>query len=236
LDSAGNNCLLVARGIYREFETSEGTLEVLKGVDLQVSQGDMTAVVGESGVGKSTLLHILGGLDHPDQGEISIMGEKILSKNEAELARFRNRHIGFVFQHHYLLEDFSALENVMIPALVACQSPRDASSMAEQLLTEVGLSGRMRHRPRQLSGGEQQRVAVARALVNNPGLVIADEPSGNLDIKTGEKLHELLTQLNKTKQTTFLLATHNVDLARSCRKVVKLEDGRVKEVVENKER
>ncbi|MEW6014510.1 MAG: ABC transporter ATP-binding protein [Candidatus Zixiibacteriota bacterium] len=233
LDSAGNNCLLDARGISREFQTSEGPLEVLRGIDLQVYQGDMMAVVGESGVGKSTLLHILGGLDRPDSGEITLMGESILERNEAELALFRNRHVGFVFQHHYLLEDFTALENVMMPSLIAGHSVTEASRRAEQLLAEVGLSDRMKHRPRQLSGGEQQRVAVARALVNEPGLVIADEPSGNLDLKNGEKLHKLLSQLNISRGTTFLLATHNLDLARSCRKMVMLEYGRVKEIVVN---
>lgn len=233
LDSAGNNCLLDARGISREFQTSEGPLEVLRGIDLQVYQGDMMAVVGESGVGKSTLLHILGGLDRPDNGEITLMGESILERNEAEMAIFRNRHVGFVFQHHYLLEDFTAMENVMMPALIAGLSVTEATRRAEQLLAEVGLSDRMKHRPRQLSGGEQQRVAVARALVNEPGLVIADEPSGNLDLKNGEKLHKLLSQLNNSRGTTFLLATHNLDLARSCRKMVMLEYGRVKEIVVN---
>lgn len=233
LDSAGNNCLLDARGISREFQTSEGPLEVLRGIDLQVYQGDMMAVVGESGVGKSTLLHILGGLDRPDSGEITLMGELILERNEAEMAIFRNRHVGFVFQHHYLLEDFTAMENVMMPALIAGLSVTEATRRAEQLLAEVGLSDRMKHRPRQLSGGEQQRVAVARALVNEPGLVIADEPSGNLDLKNGEKLHKLLSQLNNSRGTTFLLATHNLDLARSCRKMVMLEYGRVKKIVVN---
>lgn len=233
MDSAGNNCLLDARGISREFQTSEGPLEVLRGIDLQVYQGDMMAVVGESGVGKSTLLHILGGLDRPDSGEITLMGESILERNEAEMAIFRNRHVGFVFQHHYLLEDFTAMENVMMPALIAGLSVTEATRRAEQLLAEVGLSDRMKHRPRQLSGGEQQRVAVARALVNEPGLVIADEPSGNLDLKNGEKLHKLLSQLNNSRGTTFLLATHNLDLARSCRKMVMLEYGRVKEIVVN---
>lgn len=193
----------------------------------------MMAVVGESGVGKSTLLHILGGLDRPDSGEITLMGEPILERNEAEMAIFRNRHVGFVFQHHYLLEDFTAMENVMMPALIAGLSVTEATRRAEQLLAEVGLSDRMKHRPRQLSGGEQQRVAVARALVNEPGLVIADEPSGNLDLKNGEKLHKLLSQLNNSRGTTFLLATHNLDLARSCRKMVMLEYGRVKEIVVN---
>lgn len=232
METAGNEHLLVARGVCRDFETSEGTLNVLKGVDLSMHKGDMTAVVGESGVGKSTLLHILGGLDKPTQGVLEIEGEQLFEKSETELARFRNSHVGFVFQHHYLLEDFTALENVMIPALIAGDSRRKAAARAEQLLAEVGLADRLKHRSRQLSGGEQQRVAVARALINEPDIVFADEPSGNLDIKTGEKLHRLLCRLNETGGITFLIATHNLDLARSCRKTVKLEDGLISETIQ----
>jgi lipoprotein-releasing system ATP-binding protein len=225
---------MVAAGICRSFETTEGTIEVLKGVNLELNQGDMVAVVGESGVGKSTLLHILGGLDKPNNGTVAINGEKLLTKSETELANFRNRHLGFVFQHHYLLEDFSALENVMMPYLIAGNDHKSAKSHAEQLLAEVGLSDRLTHRPRQLSGGEQQRVAVARALANNPNIVIADEPSGNLDIKTGEKLHRLLWELNETKGITFLMATHNYNLAHICRKIVKLENGIIADIKENR--
>ena len=167
-------------------------MQVLKGVDITLNRGAMVAVIGESGVGKSTLLHILGGLDRPTAGEIEIDNDPFLNKNESELATYRNANIGFVFQHHYLLEDFTALENVMIPALISGKSRPDATGISEQLLSDVGLSDRMTHYPGQLSGGEQQRVAVARALVNEPKVVLADEPSGNLDIKTGEKLHRLL--------------------------------------------
>lgn len=228
-ESANINPLLAAQGICRNFGTSEGNLEVLKGVNLNVYSGDMAVVVGESGVGKSTLLHILGGLDRPTQGTLMVDGQSFIDKSETELARFRNKNIGFVFQHHYLLEDFTALENTMMPGLIAGMSKIDASETAEQLLTDVGLKDRMKHRPKQLSGGEQQRVAVARALANMPKIVIADEPSGNLDIKTGEKLHQLLARLNETKGVTFLIATHNLDLAQSCRRVVKLEGGLVSE-------
>jgi lipoprotein-releasing system ATP-binding protein len=233
LDAAAKSHLLVARGICRTFRTSEGPLEVLHGVDLQMNRGDMVAVVGESGVGKSTLLHILGGLDRPTAGAVEVKGELFEHKSESELARFRNRNVGFVFQHHYLLEDFTALENVMMPALIAGNGKSEATRAAEQLLREVGLEGRMSHRPRQLSGGEQQRVAVARALVNNPGIVMADEPSGNLDIKTGERLHDLLDKLNNSHGITFLIATHNLELAKKCRKVVKLKNGLVDEVIED---
>ena len=230
MEATDINHLLVARGIHRNFTTSEGILEVLKGVDLNVVKGEMVAVVGESGVGKSTLLHVLGGLDHPSKGTVMVQGEKFEEKSESELARFRNRHIGFVFQQQYLLEDFNALENVVMPGLIADKDKSEAVERAEQLLADVGLSDRMHHMPHQLSGGEQQRIAVARALANDPGIVIADEPSGNLDIKTGEKLHELLAQLNQKRGITFLIATHNIDMARKCRKIVKLENGLVREV------
>ncbi|UCD93425.1 MAG: ABC transporter ATP-binding protein [Candidatus Zixiibacteriota bacterium] len=233
MEAAANSHLLVAHGICRTFRTSEGPLEVLRGVDLHMEAGDMVAVVGESGVGKSTLLHILGGLDRPSAGAVEVKGELFEGKSESELAQFRNRNIGFVFQHHYLMEDFNALENVMMPGLIAGKSKADASGAAEQLLREVGLENRTSHRPRQLSGGEQQRVAVARALVNSPGIVMADEPSGNLDIKTGERLHDLLDSLNISHRITFLIATHNLDLAKKCRKVVKLKNGLVDEVIED---
>lgn len=232
MEAIENNHLLSARGIKRIFDTSEGTLEVLKGVDLSINKGEMAAIVGESGVGKSTLLHILGGLDIPTEGVVEVRGEAFESKSESELAHFRNSHIGFVFQHHYLMEDFTALENVMMPALIAGKSKRDAKYIAEQLLEDVGLEHRLSHVPKKLSGGEQQRVAVARALANEPSLVIADEPSGNLDIKTGKKLHQLLAKINEEREITFLIATHNVDMAKTCRKMVKLENGLINETAE----
>ncbi|MEW5925735.1 MAG: ABC transporter ATP-binding protein, partial [Candidatus Zixiibacteriota bacterium] len=182
MEATGKNHLLAARNIHRNFKTTEGILEVLKGVNLEVDEGDMVAVVGESGVGKSTLLHVLGGLDRPTEGTVQVNGEIFGDKSETELARFRNTNIGFVFQQQYLLEDFTALENVMMPGLIADKSRSEADEIARELLADVGLSGRMNHMPNQLSGGEQQRVAVARALANKPRIVIADEPSGNLDI------------------------------------------------------
>ncbi len=233
METVGNDRFLQARGVCRYFETSEGLLEVLKGVDLDVSKGSMITITGESGVGKSTLLHILGGLDRPTEGYVEIDHEPLADKDESSLAAYRNRMIGFVFQHHYLLEDFTALENVMMPALVMGKDKTEAESIAELLLEDVGLKDRKTHRPNQLSGGEQQRVAVARALVNDPGIILADEPSGNLDIKTGERLHGLLNDLNKARGTTILVATHNKNLAARCDRTIKLADGRLCETAES---
>lgn len=233
MDAVGNDRFLQARAVCRSFETSEGLLEVLKGVNLDVSKGSMIAITGESGVGKSTLLHILGGLDRPTKGSVAIDNEPLADKSESCLAAYRNRTIGFVFQHHYLLADFSALENVMMPALIMGKDKKEAESIAELLLDDVGLTSRKNHRPNQLSGGEQQRVAVARALINNPGIVLADEPSGNLDTKTGEKLHRLLNDLNRSRGTTIVVATHNKDLAASCDRTIRLANGCLDETAES---
>lgn len=219
--------ILTATDVHRAFDTAEGTLEVLKGVTLQIRRGQMAAVVGASGVGKSTLLHLLGGLDRPTRGEVRLGEQKFRDMNETNLARLRNRRIGFVFQQHYLLDDFTALENVMIPMILAGETQSRATDRAELLLEEVGLTSRKTHRPRELSGGEQQRVAVARALANEPDVVLADEPSGNLDTATGRMLHELLHRLNAEKFTSFLIATHNRELADSCQTVFSLFDGQI---------
>ncbi len=216
--------ILQSTGIQRGFDTPEGRIEVLQDVNLELTRGEMVAVLGASGVGKTTLLHILGGLDRPDRGEIAFNGHPYADFSDAELASFRNRHIGFVFQFHYLLEEFSALENVMMPMLIAGKPSSDTRRRAELLLGEVGLSNRTGHRPAELSGGEQQRVAVARALAMDPELVIADEPSGNLDVDTGAALHSLLADLNRTQHTTFLIATHNLPLAEMAHRVVRLRE------------
>jgi lipoprotein-releasing system ATP-binding protein len=218
--------ILKSCNIHRGFDTPEGRIEVLQGVDLELTRGEMVAVLGASGVGKTTLLHILGGLDRPDKGEISFRDRSYGAMSETELADFRNRNVGFVFQFHYLLEEFSALENVMMPLLIASRARGDAIDRAELLLGEVGLKDRVSHRPAELSGGEKQRVAVARALAMDPDLVIADEPSGNLDVDTGRELHHLMVELNRTRQTTFLIATHNRPLADMAHRVVMLRDGK----------
>lgn len=223
------NNILSAKDIHREFRTASAVLHVLKGVNLEISSRETVAVTGASGVGKSTLLHILGGLDRPTRGEVRIKGVTLSNQSEKSLAMFRNERVGFVFQFHYLLEDFDARENTMIPMLVAGKRKSEAAGKAELLLGMVGLKDRMEHRPNQLSGGEQQRLAVARALANDPEIVLADEPSGNLDTATGRKLHELLFELNASQGVTFLIATHNQELAGSCARKMSIVDGLIVE-------
>lgn len=224
-----NNSILEATDLYRIFKTSDTTVNVLSGISITVPKGEMLAVTGASGVGKSTLLHLLGGLDKPTKGEIRIDNVLLNNKTEEELSLFRNKNVGFVFQSHYLLEDFSALENVMIPLLMGGKKRTEAAKKGELLLELVGLNDRKTHRPTQLSGGEQQRVAVARALANDPQIVLADEPSGNLDTDTGRKLHDLLFKLNRDFNTTFLIATHNKELAQGCNRQLKIIGGKLSE-------
>ncbi len=221
--------IVSAVDIHREFETAETKLHVLRGVTFDVRKGEMAAVTGVSGVGKSTLLHILGGLDRPTRGEVVVDGMSLNGRSEQWLAHFRNERIGFVFQHHYLLEDFTALENVMIPMLIAGKDRHTAKQKGELLLEQVGLTSRKGHRPAMLSGGEQQRVAVARALANSPGVVLADEPSGNLDTATGRRLHDLLLRLNAEQGITFVIATHNHELAGKCHRQWEIVDGTIRE-------
>jgi ABC-type lipoprotein export system ATPase subunit len=219
-----SDVILRSTNIHRGFNTPQGRIEVLKGIDLELARGEMVAVLGVSGVGKTTLLHILGGLDRPDQGEVYFNDTAYSSLSETGLAAFRNRHVGFVFQFHYLLSEFSALENVMMPMMIARQSRGRARERAELILDQVGLSNRTGHKPAELSGGERQRVAVARALAADPDLVIADEPSGNLDTETGKQLHRLLADLSKTGRTTFLIATHNQPLADMSDRIIQLNN------------
>ncbi len=224
-----NKTVLSAEDIHREFVTAEAVLPVLRGLTLHLQAGDMVAVTGASGVGKSTLLHILGGLDRPTRGEVKINGISLIGQSEKQLAGFRNKKVGFVFQFHYLLQDFTAEENVMMPMLIAGSDKASARTKAELLLEQVGLTSRKSHRPNQLSGGEQQRVAVARALANDPEIVLADEPSGNLDTSTGRNLHDLLFHLNTDKKITMLIATHNEELATKCNRRMAIVDGLIRE-------
>ncbi len=201
-------------------------MEVLKGVDLAFSQGEKVAIVGASGVGKSTLLHVLGTLDRPTAGKVLYEGKDIFNMNEKDLALFRNREIGFVFQFHHLLPEFNALENTMMPCLIQGLPKREASSHAEVILNLVGLKERLSHKPGELSGGEQQRVAVARALVLGPKVLLADEPTGNLDTKTGESVLDLLQELNQIKGVTLIIVTHNLKLAEKMTRQIQLVDGK----------
>lgn len=218
--------LLAARALEKSYPTGGGrTLHVLRRLDFEAVAGEVVAVVGESGTGKSTLLHLLGALDRPDAGSVLYRGEDVFGKSDEELASFRNREIGFIFQFHHLLPEFTALENVAMPALIRQQSVREASGRARALLSALGLEDRDSHRPAELSGGEQQRVAVARALMNEPGLVLADEPTGNLDTKTAERLHEEILHLSRTFDHTFIIVTHNLALASIADRIMQLEDG-----------
>ena len=202
-------------------------VQVLKGIDLAVSQGDRVAIVGASGVGKTTLLHILGTLDQPTSGRVLYEGEDVFTLDERALAFFRNREIGFVFQFHHLLPEFSALENTLMPCLIQGLPKKEAASRAEAILTAVGLKDRLLHKPGELSGGEQQRVAVARAMVLEPKVLLADEPTGNLDTRTGESVFDLLQELNQVKGLTLIVVTHNSALASRMSRQIHLVDGRV---------
>jgi len=220
--------LLESRGIRKVFAGGDGRpLEVLRGVDLDVHRGELIAVVGASGAGKSTLLHLLGALDRPSAGDVWLEGSRYADLGPQGLAELRNRKLGFVFQFHHLLREFSALENVMMPLLIGNVPAREARSRAEEKLSAVGLAGRMTHRPAELSGGEQQRCAVARALVHDPSLLLADEPSGNLDHASSERLHELLFRLAREYETAVVIVTHNRQLAARADRILWLEDGRL---------
>lgn len=221
---------LVAENIRRSFSTGQGRLEVLAGASMAVERGSVVSVVGASGSGKSTLLQILGGLDRPDEGRVVVDGQDVHTLSEAARAAFRARTIGFIFQFHHLLPDFSALENVMMPGLIAGVRRREVGARAWSLLEAVGLSGRASHRPAHLSGGEQQRVAVARALMNEPRLVLADEPSGNLDPKNAAALEELLWDMVRTRGTSLVVVTHDEGLARRADVRLRLCGGLVEEV------
>ena len=219
---------LETRNLTKSFVGGDGRqVDVLKGVRRDFHLGAAVAIVGASGAGKSTLLHLLGALDRPTDGQVLVGGREISELEEEDLARMRNQYVGFVFQFHHLLREFTALENVMMPALLAGADLREAKERAEILLDEVGLSERESHKPRQLSGGEQQRVAVARALVNEPIVLLADEPSGNLDTQTSERLHDLIFGLRERREVTFVMVTHNPDLAERADRTLVLQEGRL---------
>ena len=218
--------LIQVQQLFKSYGNGAKHVEVLKGVDLAFSQGDRAAIVGASGVGKTTLLHILGTLDRPTSGKVLYEGRDIFTLNEKELALFRNREIGFVFQFHHLLPEFNALENTMMPCLIQGIPKIEAALRAETMLTLVGLKDRLSHKPGELSGGEQQRVAVARALVLEPKVLLADEPTGNLDLKTGESVFDLLQELNMVKGITLIFVTHNLKLAGQLPRQIQLFDGK----------
>jgi lipoprotein-releasing system ATP-binding protein len=215
--------MITGKNIHKRY----GTVEVLKGVDVAINKGEVVAIVGPSGSGKSTLLHILGTLDKADIGTVNMNNTEINSLNGKKLAAFRNKHIGFVFQFHHLLPEFSALENVCIPGWLAGRNKAEVKTEAERLLTMLGLSHRMENKPNQLSGGEQQRVAVARALINKPDIIFADEPTGNLDSANAKELHQLFFDLRKQFDQTFLIVTHNEELAQLSDRVLYMKDGKI---------
>lgn len=215
--------MIEVKNIHKSF----GTLEVLKGVDLTVEKGEIVSIIGKSGAGKTTLLQIIGTLDKPDAGNVVIDGVDVFALKEKELADFRNRHIGFIFQFHQLLPEFNALENVMMPAMIARVPEKEAEKMAVQLLMELGMAERLTHKPNQLSGGEKQRVAAARAMMMSPDVILADEPSGSLDESNKKELHKLLLQMREQYGQTIIIVTHDKELAEISDRVIEMRDGRV---------
>lgn len=215
--------MITGKNIHKKFNT----LEILKGVDLEIKQGEIVSIVGSSGAGKTTLLSILGTLDRPTQGSVIIDNEEVSGLNDKKLAAFRNRNIGFVFQFHQLLPEFTAVENICIPALISRTGKKEAVMRAEELLALFNLGHRAQHKPSELSGGEQQRVAVARALINRPKVIFADEPSGNLDSVNAQELHDLFFRLRDNFKQTFVIVTHNADLARKADRTLQMSDGRI---------
>ena len=224
-----NTALLSCQNITKFYQEGIQQTEVLKQVSFSMQPSELVAIVGSSGSGKSTLLHTLGGLDQPSSGEVFIKGQSLQQMTPNALAKLRNQYLGFVYQFHHLMADFTALENVMMPMLIGQQNKTEAQDRAEQILSAVGLQHRISHRPSALSGGERQRVAIARALVNNPALVLADEPTGNLDHKTTESIFELIQQLNQEKQIAFLLVTHDLNLAEKLNRRLIMQDGVLRE-------
>ena len=226
--------ILNARDIRKSFVTGKNQLNVLKDINLEINRGELVMLVGASGAGKSTLLSILGGLSRPTQGKVLISNEDIYALNDDKLADLRNRRMGFVFQFHHLLPEFTALENVMIPALMAGVNTKDASEKAKKTLITIGLGGRLTHRPNELSGGEQQRVAIARALINDPDIIFADEPTGNLDKQNAEIIHKIILDFNKSFKQTFVIVTHNDALTAYGNRVIVIDDGYISKIKHGK--
>ena len=225
--------MIQVNDIKKSYGTKDtGMVNVLRGIDLEISEGEIVAIVGQSGAGKSTLLHILGTLDKPDSGEYLFRGQRLLELNDRKLSEFRNSQIGFVFQFHHLLPEFTALENVMIPTMIG---GRKDSEQARKMLEEVGLAERTGHKPSELSGGESQRVAIARALVNSPSLILADEPTGNLDTENSEAVIELIFGLRRKLGKTFVIVTHNTQFASRCDRTISLQDGKVTGIKQSSE-
>ena len=219
--------MLLIQDLTKSFTLGGMDVHVLKGIRAEIQRGELVAIVGASGAGKSTLLHIMGTLDHPTSGTVLFDGQDLFKMTDREQSDFRNKKIGFVFQFHHLLPEFTALENVCMPAFIQGRTGNDVRQAAERLLGEVGLSHRMTHKPGELSGGEQQRVAVARALIQNPDLVLADEPTGNLDTHTGDAIFGLMRQINQTRGTTFVIVTHNEKLSAQATRLIRMEDGQI---------
>lgn len=226
--------ILSARDIRKSFVTGKNQLNVLKDINLEINRGELVMLIGASGAGKSTLLSILGGLSRPTQGKVLISNEDIYTLNDDKLADLRNRRLGFVFQFHHLLPEFTALENVMIPALMSGVNRKDASEKAKKILITIGLGGRLLHRPSELSGGEQQRVAIARALINDPDIIFADEPTGNLDKQNAEIIHKIILDFNKSFKQTFVIVTHNDALTAYGNRVIVIDDGYIQKIKQGK--
>ena len=224
-----SDLLLAAKNLHKTYILGKRSLDVLRGVDVELQRGDFLALRGASGAGKSTLLHLLGGLDTPNEGQIRLAGRDLAGLSGRELARMRNEEIGFIFQAYYLLPELDALENVCLPARMARKPAAQVAARGRELLARVGLKERVEHKPYELSGGEQQRVAIARALINEPDLILADEPTGNLDSHTGEEIIDLLCSLRAEKQTTLVMATHDAKVAARAPKVVELVDGQIQQ-------
>jgi len=229
MNSKQNDIVIQVMDIFKNYENGPQLVEVIKGISFEVQSSEVIAIMGPSGVGKSTLLHLMGALDLPTSGKLLIDGQDILDLKNDNLSRFRNDKIGFVFQFHHLLPEFSAYENVIIPSMMYSPLKKDKEDYARYILDQVGLSHRLDHKPRELSGGEQQRVAVARALINKPKIILADEPTGNLDKQTGAALYQLLLDLNQKLNHTMIIVTHNEHIAQHANRIIQLEDGRLTE-------